>query len=60
MLRTLIIAMIGPVLATDPVVAQQALQRPAAGLVGVPVFAPNGKVTGRLSTWDETATAALF
>jgi hypothetical protein len=49
MLRIVIIATIVAALATGPVVAQQALQRPAVGLVGgVPVFTPDGEVAGRL------------
>ena len=49
MSRTLMVATIAAALAMGPVVAQQGLQRPAAALVGLPVFTSDGQLAGRIS-----------
>ena len=49
MSRTLMTATIAVALATGPVVAEQTLQRPAAALVGLPVFTSDGQLVGRIA-----------
>ena len=48
MSRRFLTAMVAAALAMAPAIAQQALQRPAAALVGLPVFTSDGKLMGRI------------
>jgi sporulation protein YlmC with PRC-barrel domain len=43
------ILLIAVVLATGPVAAQQGLQRPAAVLIGLPVYTSDGRLVGKIS-----------
>jgi sporulation protein YlmC with PRC-barrel domain len=45
----LVILSIAAVLATGPAAAQQGLQRPAAALIGLPVYTSEGRLVGKIT-----------